>query len=236
MPRHTESVRCLPCRRRGTGIQTGSFIRQSAIRHERTGLYALCLGCSLRYSEAIPRTSAPLAVYDEVRVAMPSSAARSMTERLRRFAELTDTACTFYVRDPGWPSNYLMMAYANLRVPEAVHGVGVPLPDEYLSEDAVFVETASTDLLCRRHSPLAKQLLSRWRPGGDEKFKLFGNFVIREDVCSRAWFFHRNAHREPDALLAVNYRVPKSVWTPLEQASLRDSFLRASNRMNQRDI
>ncbi len=86
-----------------------------------------------------------------------------------------------------------------------------------------FVPDTRTDSLRSRDGELASRLIQRNR----ERNLVFGDFVTREGIESRAWFVQRDAlHGHPEALLTVNYRSPRDEqeWHRRDKAPLQELF------------
>jgi PAS domain S-box-containing protein len=135
-------------------------------------------------------------------------------------------AFTFYVRDPCWTGQFLMVSVVGkVTVPEAVYGLRLE-PEKYRDKvgkdfkkdqptiGAAFFENAyRDDYLRRRITPEVEALLEKDRP----RYQLFGDFIVREEIKSRAWFLYWDGTKVV-AVLTVNYRIPKEFKTRYRSA------------------
>jgi putative methionine-R-sulfoxide reductase with GAF domain len=128
----------------------------------------------------------------------------------------------FYIgNDPFMPSFLRCLAAPGAAFEEATsHFRLKPFPDD---GTFCFVPDTRADSLGNRDGEAASRLIQRNR----ERNLVFGDFITRERIESRAWFVQRDApHGQPEALLTVNYRSPRNEqeWHQHDKAPLQELF------------
>jgi len=132
-----------------------------------------------------------------------------------------DVLAFFIGDDPFMPSFLRCLAAPGADVEEAAsHFCLKPFPDGCGSG---FVPDTATDPLRDGDGEVAARLIQRDRT----RNLVFGDFVTREQIVSRAWFVKRDElHGQPEALLTVNYRRPRDEqeWQQHDRAPLQELF------------
>jgi GAF domain-containing protein len=128
---------------------------------------------------------------------------------LARHQYAVDVFAFYVAKDPFCPSFLRCWATAGARYPEAashyrlkpIQTRGKPI-DNMEGVLCEFYPNAKDPTSRNGNSPEVEELLKN----DPTNNKLFGDFVTREDVVSRAIFLHLDPQRVADALLTVNYK------------------------------
>jgi GAF domain-containing protein len=154
---------------------------------------------------------------------MLKDAVRRVRERLEQArSQYNVDVFAFYIgNDPFMPSFLRCLAAPGAEFPDATsHFRLKPFPND---ENSRFIPDTRTDSLRNRDGETAARLIRR----DPARNLLFGDFVTRERIESRAWFVHRDPlHGQPEALLTVNYRRPRdeTEWQRRDKAPLEELF------------
>ncbi len=150
-------------------------------------------------------------------------AIRRIRERLERArTEHNVDAFAFYVgNDPFVPSFLRCLAAPGAACEEAAsHFRFLPFPGD---EDHRFVADVSSDSLRHYNGEVADHLIAQ----DPSRNRIFGDFVTREQIESRAWFVKRDlVSQEAEALLTVNYRTRRDEqeWNRHDKGPLHALF------------
>ena len=111
-----------------------------------------------------------------------------------------------------------MLAMPGVIIKEAVYGLRIPPGARAENKLELFFEDASEDTLRRDISKEVKELIAR----NPRRNDIFGDFIIREKIASRAWFLQWSGDDIVSAL-SVNWRTRRG-WTNKEKDTLRALF------------
>lgn len=102
---------------------------------------------------------------------------------------LQASSCTFYVRDPRWADEFLLLLMPGVMIPEPMHGFMLPLETRVRISDGsgmdFFPNAARDPALCEKLGPPLKRLA--------EGNRIFHDFTLREKVASCARLLHRKS-------------------------------------------
>lgn len=137
-------------------------------------------------------------------------------------ATLHVDAFTLYVTNPLWPEHLVLVATPGVHFPEAIYGLSIAEKFQLLASSSDNVELyypdAETDQLRRGISQPVERLIQ----SDPVRNAVFGDFIARERIASRAWFINKRAGVVRSALSA-NFR--RTVhWGEDETSALHNLF------------